>query len=804
VNNRDPLNKDEIPYVFNTEDAEKYNNPIDIEGQWGGTGMSSYHYGIGDPFVMKYNGYYYLYPSTEGPNAGIKVFQSKDMVNWEYKGFCVASSDASTVNAYAPEVIYYQGYFYLCQSKGGSGHYFYRATSPLGPFTKMTDNLGNGIDGTFHINDDGRLYFIHTNVPAGLRINEVFIDNTNNTLTLSNQELVSDANLNHWIEGPGTIRRDGINYLTYTGNHVVSIGYRVAYSYTRDANITASSFIQPTNNVTLISTKSSYSGLGHSSNAYGPDLDSIYTAYHNRDFYGRRYNLDRYLTNGSRLTSNGAYDFNTITPSRPVFETNDANGLDNYEGFYLTPTKALSYYTAEFNAVYSNGGILLNYQDSQNYLKLAILSNNTASLISIKNGVSTTLTTASIPSTNLESLASVRVEKDLEKFRIYINEMLVLTYNTSEYNNESYLGYYGEVDINYTAYTNDVNGSSDYEVIKNIPSSIGAQTYLKGEFRGYYFSNPLTNDLVRNGEKNSIYKSNDQYSVLLNTKEDFVKYPINVNINTISTTYSLVVEINKASLGSHIEVVVGENKVYSFYVPKDISFKDNEGEEVEFVRVYLGDLLLDPGYTTIKFRLYSGEFNFRQFYLYEDADLVELDNVHNLELKEKINQVASGIYLQNEDHIESIDNGIFMGLYGNNGASNFVYSVDVAFLYGSSGEGGIVFRTKNYSYHKDQPTQSFQGYFFQIKDRVGTLSRYDYGTTTLAICSLKDDNNNAIFSSYSFHNVKVECYNNLIKIYVDNNLVIEYTDVDQFMDGYIGFYSRNMAFAYKNLSYKKL
>ena len=45
-------------------------------------------------------------------------------------GYAVPESDETSHGAYAPEVIYYDGYFYLCQSRAGQGHYIYRSESP--------------------------------------------------------------------------------------------------------------------------------------------------------------------------------------------------------------------------------------------------------------------------------------------------------------------------------------------------------------------------------------------------------------------------------------------------------------------------------------------------------------------------------------------------------------------------------------------------------------------------------------------------------------------------------------------------
>ena len=87
------------------ESISTYQNPImdyQSEQAWPG-------YGFGDPFVMRYNGMYYLYVSTKDGSVGIKCWSSPDLVNWTYEGFC--SNDPITRGAYAPEVYYYNGYF---------------------------------------------------------------------------------------------------------------------------------------------------------------------------------------------------------------------------------------------------------------------------------------------------------------------------------------------------------------------------------------------------------------------------------------------------------------------------------------------------------------------------------------------------------------------------------------------------------------------------------------------------------------------------------------------------------------------
>jgi len=78
---------------------------------------------------------------------------------WTYEGLCTTVS--LTEGVYAPEVVYWNGTFYMYTSPGGSGHYVLTSTSPTGPFTSATGNLEHSIDGSVFIDDNGSWYFYH-------------------------------------------------------------------------------------------------------------------------------------------------------------------------------------------------------------------------------------------------------------------------------------------------------------------------------------------------------------------------------------------------------------------------------------------------------------------------------------------------------------------------------------------------------------------------------------------------------------------------------------------------------------------
>lgn len=696
--------KDEIEYV--APEVERYQNHIEIEGQWGEsihTGEGG-QYGIGDPFVMRYNGKYYLYPSTSDPCSGIKVFESDDLVHWTYKGFAVPESQDTSHGAYAPEVVYYNGYFYMCQSRAGKGHYIYRSKSPTEGFELVSSsgrdensidygNIGMGIDGSFYVSDEGKLYLLHTSTPAALQFNEITDVANINTETVGPAESLGDANLNHWIEGPGIFRRGGFSYLTYTGNHVISKGYRVAYSYAE--NLTdLSSFIQPQDNVTIIDTVAEHYGLGHSSNVNGPDLDSIYTAYHSMVGGGpaRRYNLDRYFANGSILTANGVTHRPVSMPSEPrAGGYSDSLALSN--GVYAIGS-ADDYFTAEYNFLPDEGQEIVAGSYRLHF------ANGKAVLA--ENGKTVAEADCVLPS---NALACVRVENGDGVGYVYVNGMRVLSYKA--HGAAGQIGYTRLQEVGYTAFTNDVFGSSDFEAFKNFPAKFPATSYLKGEMRGFSLAKAKrVLGGVRVGEKESTVRVGDAYAVSLR-KGDWVKYAADVPADG---AYTVSAEFSAKSAGAKIKISMGDEE-FAATVPRlDPSH--------ETTRVYLGEIKAKAGVSAMKVEVLSGEAEITLFEVNECAQT----NVVDL----KSYDVRNGSVREEDGAIRvSGNNGVL--LWKNTEAVNFEATVTFSCAAEIGTDFGFMLRSSHYSYHPAQPAQSWRGYYLKLDTSLVTLRRFDYG-----------------------------------------------------------------------------
>jgi beta-xylosidase len=247
---------------------------------------------LGDPYVMKYRGTYYLYSSNDEAQR-LRCYSSKDLINWSSAIVC--SVDPVIKGAYAPEVKYWNGIFYMYTSPYGNGHYVLTSTSPTGPFKAVTGNLGKVIDGDVFIDDDASFYFYHADgsgilgcaMPGPTSIGADVYLNTQ----MSGQ----------WTEGPCVIKRNGTYYLLYTGNHVLTNGYRTNYAKNTTGPIKP--YTQSAQNPVLINSEGSFVGLGHGTAFIGPDLDTYYFAYHNLINSGesRHFNYDRMAWNGDKL-----------------------------------------------------------------------------------------------------------------------------------------------------------------------------------------------------------------------------------------------------------------------------------------------------------------------------------------------------------------------------------------------------------------------------------------------------------------------------------------------------------------------
>lgn len=779
------MNEDEEAYVF--AETENYKNHIEVEGQWvdvSSTGAIG-DAGIGDPFVMRFDGKYYMYPSsgTGGDNPGIKVYESEDLVNWTYKGF--AANDPVLAGAYAPEVVYYNGMFYMCTSPGGSGHYILVSDNPLGPFKLITDNFGCNIDGAFYVGDDGELYFLYAGLGSMIKISPM---NEETMIPEFGTEL--NATLNGWTEGPGLFRRGDILYLTYAGNHVRSKGYRVGYSYSMGED-PMGSYVLPQDNIILLHAgegSGSFAGLGHSSNVIGPNLDSWYTAYHNLyEGYGmpRRLMIDQLVTNGAMLLANGPTYSEVAVPKRPDFETRDVT-----DGF-LSDKTTEEIYTIEYNVTpteTSDMEFMFAYKDAKNYAAVRwSMQAETMVLVTVKDGKETKIQSADMKGMNATKLHTVRIEKGANKLEVYVDSMQKIEASADGIASGN-IGVNGEATYSYTAFTNDAYGTSDFESIKNIPSAFPAVHYLKGENRGWSIENAkvVEGGIRQNEAENTVKNEEDAISALvLDTKNDWVKYAVNA---TEESYYGIAGTVTTDSAGAKLQVIVDEKDIYTFTVPEAGDVED------EYAKLMLGEIPLTAGNHTLKIRLCSGKLQVQVFDIQPtNPTEVTYENAMDQLINEGWSYTGNW---KTKDGAHIVKAGVDAFAYaGDDKMTDFSMEVDVALLEDDTiYDGGILFHAKNHSTHESQVAESLQGYYLAIRNDQITLNRYNYGMDTLEFVDVD-------LTKDEYHKVKIEMINNHILVYLDDmdTPIMDCYDSRAFLSGQIALCSYKAGIAFKNI-----
>ncbi len=130
---------------------------------------------IRDPFVLPYEGKYYLY-GTRGETAwtaadGLDVYVSDDLETWSeaHECFSLPENFWADKEIWAPEVHYYKNKFYMFvtfrSEERNRATQILISDSPMGPFLPFTDDAitphgWRCLDGTFYVDKNGNPYIV--------------------------------------------------------------------------------------------------------------------------------------------------------------------------------------------------------------------------------------------------------------------------------------------------------------------------------------------------------------------------------------------------------------------------------------------------------------------------------------------------------------------------------------------------------------------------------------------------------------------------------------------------------------------
>ena len=253
----------------------------------------------GDPFLMSYDGKYYIYCTTENsrkleaPNAfdtekdgndGFYVYESEDLINWANKGLCLDKKNVVGNRWFwAPEVSYYNGKFYMLYS-AEENLAIAVSESPTGPFVKLTDGWlrNRTIDGHLLFDDDGSIYIYFADLKNN---NRIFAGKMSADLTEIEYECerVLIEATEPWetldcrvAEGPFVLKHNGLYYLSYSVNHTRCEDYAVGYAV---SDKPFGPFVKAENNP-ILHKPADLVGTGHHSFMPTADKDKFICAFH--------------------------------------------------------------------------------------------------------------------------------------------------------------------------------------------------------------------------------------------------------------------------------------------------------------------------------------------------------------------------------------------------------------------------------------------------------------------------------------------------------------------------------------------
>lgn len=197
--------------------------------------------GPADPHVIKFEGLYYMYPTTDG--KGYDVFVSKDLVHWEQKPKVFTWQYGG---AWAPDIFHNKkgdGKFYLYYTvnappegnqKGRKQIGVAVANHPLGPFKDIKILVNDSIDAHMFQDDDGSYYLYYAELTGGFKIK---VQPMNSPIEKKGEAIEIIRPTEEWekisgevTEGPFMLKRNGIYYLMYSGTGANSPNYGIGYA----------------------------------------------------------------------------------------------------------------------------------------------------------------------------------------------------------------------------------------------------------------------------------------------------------------------------------------------------------------------------------------------------------------------------------------------------------------------------------------------------------------------------------------------------------------------------------------------
>lgn len=775
------------------------------------------NYGIGDPYVFRFNGTYYLYCSSRDNWNGVRAWKSTDLVHWQQctaKGFTeeqtgYVSIDESLVGAFAPEVYYWNGFFYMYSSPSGLGHYVYKADSPEGPFVRVTDKLDKRIDGSMFIDDDEKMYFL-TAGEAGIIMSQAAnMQDLYSGDTAFTRVNLSNTVIGSWTEGPMIIKRNGIYYITYTGTDVESQAYRISYSTETDGkkfgDDDAFTYGVDLPIVLTVDEQNNFKGLGHSSTVMGPDMDSYYIVYHSLNTLTtngpyRSLNIDRLIFNGTQMSVDESKT-NSIKAAQPNFYATEvsADKFDINGNTALSKQSVGKTFTAEFNLKGDNVKCVVSYVDADNYAYvIADYAAKTIKLVNVAGGKESVVATGTLVNDfDKNVIHTIRVAYADGKADVYFDNMCKISDSEVTLNGGK-VGYVGDGEYYCTTFSDVAKGKSDKVEPKQSGASIGASNYLPSDYFEGVQSYDLTNSELSKVTVDKQYVDdigyNGSYQLTFGKNGDFARYLVYFRQ---SGHYGLKLTYDQKYAGKKIGFKVNGGQLQTVTLPQVTCSETGciisafiGGFDVtagaNFVALYgVGD---DVGFISFSCeRIANNGYEFSNSL----ADVVEKGAIY------------STMYRLYDGGHATRGGSIMLAYIGDDTLSDFEVSVKIKFVSHNAYSAGLIVRGRNFANARYDGATSIQGYYIGLDSRNVNISRFNHSKSQTkveadAIGKTKDK------LTKEFTTLKVVAEGNTISVYVDGEFKFEIHDAHAFLTGYVGLYSDGAEVVYKDFYIKQI
>ncbi|MBQ6830585.1 MAG: family 43 glycosylhydrolase [Clostridia bacterium] len=726
-----------------------YNNPIPFYNAQG------VEMPMGDPFVMKYNGTYYAY-------GGGNCYRSTDLVNWTFVSTPFQGEHSE--NLYAPEVFHWNGRFYCLSCPNGTTNYLFKSDKPEGPFYAVSGDLGGDIDASLFKDDDGTVYLTH----AGYQKLPLYRLGTPDGAWEYAATLPQTMS-GMWTEGASIFKRNGLYYMTFTGNSVLDPAYRVEYALSESLT---EGWTEPAQNVLLLSTEGETTALGHNSVVIGPDLDTYYLVYHNRYPDGthsidRGFNLQRVLWNGEKPVT-AVYTAEAENPALPDFAYRPADGVQALTARWLSEKAAPAVFTAEYNLVPQTGDVLFGYADAQNFCRLAF-SGQTMTFTRTAGGKTTARTYPLPQNTAPNTLQCVRVQQTAQTLCVYVDGALVAETDTVGGGN---IGYSQGTTIGYTAFSGKALGNLDHTAEKYVNATYDA--------------------------------------VLANQKTGCVTVDTNEAGNALRMTAgSRAAFTLKAPSLTHATLTLrgktAANAVVNVYLNgKLFAEKVALGRSADYLTHIFRSAVFSRGNNTVAVEVVSGEWEFYE--LATRPEKTVADAVYTLDepTPTLIDHEGESVYQNGKLSLTAVPSPkgdtFAKTVLGNTGWGDYSVEVTLSLLSTeNNAEAGLFLRAANVS---DGEASSFrfrrtwykQAYYVCVTNGAVNLYKHNYGETLL-----KRYPTTADFTKE--HTLKITAFGNVVEVYLDGKRILTHTDNDYpFTGGKCGLQVVNGTAAFDNLA----